>query len=363
MLSSPISPNEFRVLLPEAIWLEPHHFEQARELSHGSSSEALQWQTYVNALAFLGFTQWLKEKMPDQASRLGHSFTTPPVANFIEGACQFSLGEFKFCLIAAEHVLDEVIHIPQKTILNPELAAHFYIALEVCQEEEQIIFRGMMQYDQIGSYLRQRDGLPSSEGCYPIPLSHFDPEPNHLLSYCRYLDAIALPLPAPVIEDGVASPTSLTTLREALHNARTDLSRWLNDTVEDGWQTIETLIHPDAYLALNTRNSETSIRKGKLLNFGVRLGQQSVALLVTISPEPEEKLNVLVQLHPTGGQKVLPPHIKLTLQSKAGETLQEVEARSQDNYIQLQPFKGSVGKRFSLEVSLLGRSVKENFEL
>jgi Protein of unknown function (DUF1822) len=362
MLSSSISPNEFRVLLPEAIWLESHHFEQARELSYGSSNEALQWQTYVNALAFLGFTQWLAEKMPEQANRLGHSLSAPPAANFIEGACQFCLGEFKFCLIAVEHVLDEAINIPQEAISNPKLAAHFYVALEVCQEEEQIIFRGMMQYDQLTDYLRQRDGLSRSEGC-SIPLAHFDPEPNHLLSYCRYLDAIALPLPAPEIESEVAPSTSRTDLRETLQNARTYLSQWLNDTVEDGWQAIETLIHPEAYLALNTRNSEANVRKGKLLNLGVRLGQQSVALLVTISPEPEEKLNVLVQLHPTGGQRFLPPHIQLTLQSKAGEILQEVQARGQDNYIQLQPFKGSAGKRFSLKVSLLGMSVKEDFEL
>jgi Protein of unknown function (DUF1822) len=231
-----------------------------------------------------------------------------------------------------------------------------------------------MQYDQLTSYLHQRDGLSRAQG-FSIPLSHFDPEPNHLLSYCRYLDAdswcvtalkeltIALPLPSPAIENEVVSSTALTALQETLQNTRTQLSQWLNDIVEDGWQAIETLIHPEACLALNTRNSETNIRQGKLLNLGVRLGQQSVALLVTINPEPEEKLNVLVQLHPTSGQRFLPPHIQLTLQSKAGEILQEVQARGQDNYIQLQPFKGSAGKRFSLKVSLLGGSVKEDFEL
>jgi hypothetical protein len=363
MLSSPTSSNEFRVLLPETIWLEPHHLEQARTLSHDSSSEALQWQTYVNALAFLGFSQWLKEKMPEQANGLGHAFMTPPVALFIEGVCQFSLGKFKFCLIAMEHVLDEAICIPQSAVVNPEWAAHFYVALEVCQEEEQVIFRGMMQHDQVASYLHRRDRQSSAEGCCPIPLSCFDPEPNHLLSYCRYLDAIALPLPAPVVENRVAVLTSLTELQETLKNAQTYLSQWLEDRVEEGWQAIETLIQPDAYLALNTRNAEKNICKGKLLNFGLKLGQQSVALLVTVNPEPEEKLNVLVQLHPIGGQRFLPPHIKLTLQSKAGETLQEAEARGQDNYIQLRSFKGSAGKRFSLEVSLLGESVKEAFQL
>jgi hypothetical protein len=362
MFSLAISSNEFRTLLPEAIWLESHHFEQARELSHETSSEALQWQTYVNALAFLGFTQWLKEKMPEQASRSDQSILAPSAAHFMEGFCQFRMGEFKLCLIAAEHVLDEVIHVPQRAIFNPDLAAHFYIAIEVCQEEEQIILRGILRYDQLTHYLSQTDSLPTTEGCHPIPLAHFDPEPNHLLSYCRYLDAISIPLPAPSSEN-IAAPSISAELWDSLQNTKTYLSQWLQNSVQEGWLAIETLINPEAYLALNTRNSEASIRKGKLLNLGVKLGQQSVALLVTINPEPEEKLNVLVQLHPTGGQRFLPPHIKLTLRSKAGEPLQDVQARSQDNYIQLQSFKGSAGKRFSLEVSLLDISVKEDFEL
>jgi hypothetical protein len=372
MLSSPTSPNAFRTLLPEAIWLDAHHFEQARELSHESSSEALQWQTYVNALAFLGVSQWLNEKMPAPANRSDPSILTPSAANFMEGICQFRMGEFKLCLIAVEHVLDEIVQIPQRAILTPDLAAHFYIAIEVCQEEEQIILRGFMRYDQLTDYLSQTDGLLTTKGYYPIPLSRFDPEPNRLLSYCRYLDAdswcvtaleelaIAIPLPAPSIEPEAAPSAELL---ESLQNAKTLLSGWLQDRVDEGWLAIETLIHPEAYLALNTRNSEASICRGKLINLGVRLGQQSVALLVTINPEPEEKLNVLVQLHPTGGQRFLPPDIQLTLRSKAGELLQNVQARGQDNYIQLQSFKGSAGKRFSLEVSLLGRSVKEDFEL
>lgn len=375
MLSSPISPNEFRALLPEAIWLDAHHFEQARELSHEShqpSNEALQWQTYVNALAFFGFTQWLDERMPEkkleQAGRPSESILTQSAANFMEGACQFRMGEFKLCLISAEHVLDEVVQIPQRAIFDPDLAAHFYIAIEVCQEEEQVILRGVLRYDQLTHYLKQGDRRPSSDGYHPIPLSLFDPEPNHLLSYCRYLDAIAIPLPAPLIDPAAVPSTSIpsistTEMQESLQKTQTYLGQWLQDRVEEGWLAIETLIHPDAYLALSTRNSDASIRKGKLLNLGVKLGQQTVALLVTINPEPEEKLNVFVQLHPTGGQRFLPSHIQLTLRSKTGDPLQEVQARGQDNYIQLQPFKGSAGKRFSLEISLLDRSVKEDFEL
>jgi hypothetical protein len=55
--------------------------------------------------------------------------------------------------------------------------------------------------------------------------------------------------------------------------------------------------------------------------------------------------------------------MKLMLLSKAGKTLQEVTARTQDNYIQLKTFKGEPGRKFSIKVTLGDVSVNENFEL
>jgi Protein of unknown function (DUF1822) len=355
VLSSPIPPTEFRLLLPEVIWLESDHFAQATALSHDFADEALQWQSYVNALAWLGFNQWLNEKIPERAISLDL------VANFSAGVCQLKIGEFKLCLIAIEHVLDEVVYIPTAAIFEPELAAHFYVVQEVCLEEEQVMIRGFLRYDQLTHYLDRVGGLPPIDDRHPIPLSCFDREPNRLLSYCRYLEAISIPLPVSTI--AVAPATSIAKLPASLHDPKTDLSQWLQHIVTAGWLAIDSLIDPGASLALSTRNAESSISKGKLIDLGLKLGQQSVALLVTINPETEEKLNVLVQLHPRGGQRCLPPEIELTLRSKAGEILQQVQARGQDNYIQLQSFKGSIGKCFSLEVSLLDSFVKEDFEL
>ena len=77
----------------------------------------------------------------------------------------------------------------------------------------------------------------------------------------------------------------------------------------------------------------------------------------------EGKLAILIQLHPGGGARCLPPNLKLILLSKAGKILQEVQSRTQDNYIQLKPFKGEEGKRFQIQVSLGSLSITENFEL
>jgi hypothetical protein len=83
---------------------------------------------------------------------------------------------------------------------------------------------------------------------------------------------------------------------------------------------------------------------------------------VNITPE-NDRFGVLVQLHPTGRQRYLPTNLKLSLLSRTGKVLQEVQARSQDNYIQLRPFKGESDRGFSLEVSLGNVQLREDFVL
>ena len=102
---------------------------------------------------------------------------------------------------------------------------------------------------------------------------------------------------------------------------------------------------------------------GKLINLGIQLGSQTVALLVTLTPEVEEKVGILIQLCPTGGEKRLPANLKLILHSRAGKILQSVCSRAQDNYIQLKPFKGKSGIHFSVEVSIGDISITEHFEI
>jgi Protein of unknown function (DUF1822) len=231
MISSSIYPEEFGAALPEVLLLEPHHFAQARELSRRGPSEVLQQQDYANALAFVGFNEWLDKKMIDPVSQAGPSAVALPVANFTAGVCYFKVGEFKLCLVTGEYVSNETVYVPQTTIFKPELAAHFYIALEISQEEEQAILRGVLQYDQLTQYLRQEDRIPmpTLEGFYPIPLALFDPDLNHLLSYFRYLDTSAILLPIPSEDKAETASMLKTRLRKSLQSTNTQLKNWLQD--------------------------------------------------------------------------------------------------------------------------------------
>lgn len=160
-------------------------------------------------------------------------------------------------------------------------------------------------------------------------------------------------------------------LRQVRHSepikTRVFLSQWFEHLFEAGWQSLEGLLATQENLAFRLRSnsqlSETSVKGTKLIDLGLQLGSQFVALLVAIAPEVDQKVGILVQVHPTGREKYLPPNIKLVLLSESGEILQSVQSRSQDNYIQLKRFRGDPGECFNIQVAAGDASVTEAFEI
>lgn len=349
MLESPNTSTSFRLLLPESIWLEPEDFDRAKDISKRVSPESNQWQIYLNNLALFALEKWLKERMPEQ------SISTSD--RVIENTARLDLGEFKVRALATDNLLDELVELPRDVLESPELTTHFYAIMEVLEESEEVIFRGCLNYDQLSDY-RDRLNLQPQDDFYQLPLSLFDTEPNHLLFCCRFLEPSSISLPVKTAQMTTA------TSQEYVRASTTKLSQWLEDVFDETWQTIDSLINPEANLAYGLRNNaDEELKRAKLIDLGMQLGEQNVALLVKIQEEPNEKLAVSVQLHPTGGARSLPPNLKLILLSKAGKTLQEIESRTRDSCILLRPFKGEKGKRFQIQVSLGSLSITEKFEL
>jgi hypothetical protein len=348
MINSLVNPSDTRLLMPETNWLEEEHFNKANAMLNQIYGEADKWQAYLNALALLSLEQWFQEKTP-----------TPEItSNYSEIATVgiLKIGGFKIAAIATENLLDEVIQIPQNIIENPKLVSHFYTILEVIEEEEQVILRGFIRYDKFIQYRDTHNLKPSQNNNYQIPLALLDTEPNHLLFYTSYIEPTAIYLPE-------FSTQVQSSVNQDIQISITKLSQWFQSIFDDTWQAMDLMLNPEANLVLQTRNIEANTKRGKLIDLGIQFGNKAVALLVSITEETEEKIGVLIQLYPTGGERFLPPDISLTLLSKAGKNLQEVHTRNQDNYIQLKPFRGEVGKKFSIQISVDGATISEDFEL
>ena len=341
---------DFRVLIPEVIHLESEHFERARKICLQTDNENQQWENHLDSLALVAFKDWLKEKLNQHKPRLDIRIT--------ENGYYLSVGEFKYFLISVEHVLDEIVNISRNFIDISAMAADFYVLTEVLEEEEEVIIKGFLNHENLTNYCFQIKSQLPYDNNYQIPLSIFDSEPNHLLLCHQFAEIVELS-PA----TNTAQIVEQKTLMGGLEKKVPKLSKWFKNIFDEGWLAIDKLTKVEANLAFNTRKVIPGIRRGKLIDLEIQLGKNTVALLVNIVEVTNSKFSILVQLHPTGENKHLPPNLQLRMYSKAGKMLQQVQARVQDNYIQLKPFKGDTGKCFSIEVALDNASIKEDFEI
>ena len=153
----------------------------------------------------------------------------------------------------------------------------------------------------------------------------------------------------------------------AIPKSKIQLSKWFENIFEAGWQSLEVLLGINqenlafSFRSASTLGSEETVKAAKLIDLGMELENQSVALLMAITPTSEQKTIVLVQVHPVA-RKTLPANLKLSL-LEAGKTLKQVESSGKYNYIQLPPFRGNYGESFDIQVSLGEASVTETFEI
>lgn len=151
---------------------------------------------------------------------------------------------------------------------------------------------------------------------------------------------------------------------------KVSLSQWFQNTFEVGWQSVEALLGTQkANLALRSANPFTQldnlqacVRRGQLIDLGMQLASHSIALVVAIAPAVEQEVDILLQVHPMEALTYLPPLLQLIVLDEAGTTVLEAQARSADNYIQLQ-FSGEMGEGFSVKVALGDVSVTQDFAI
>ncbi|MBD2504431.1 DUF1822 family protein [Anabaena azotica] len=164
----------------------------------------------------------------------------------------------------------------------------------------------------------------------------------------------------------------LEQLRTSPVDALVNLSQWFIGQCQAGWQTLEDLLNslearpayafrspvstPDAVFNLK----EAVTRRAKLIDLGIQIVNQPVMLIVEIAPEANGQTSVRLQLHSTGEQLYLPAGVELKVLDTSGAIFLEAQARSADNYLQLQ-FRGELEEQFSVQVSLDDMSITENF--
>jgi hypothetical protein len=141
---------DFEVLPTQRVDLSSEAIDQAVELSLQIPNEDRQWQTYLNVLALYGFEEWLETRATDLTINREHcSVLQPAMANAIEAVCNLTVNGFKVCLIATGSLTDEEVTLPRAVVDLPEFVAHFYVLVEVQEEQETAVVSGFLSYDQL----------------------------------------------------------------------------------------------------------------------------------------------------------------------------------------------------------------------
>jgi hypothetical protein len=190
-------PLEFEVLPTTAINLDTEQINQAVENSLKIKNQSQQWQTYINTLALLAFKEWLTERA-DSLTVNEDKCTVfqPAIANVIPAVANLQVGKFKVCLLTNDSLSDDEIVVPRAVVDLPEYIAHFYVLIEVLEEQETAIVFGFLSYQQLIKKQTVANLQPEADWTYQIPVSWFEQKPDDLLLYLRCLEANAIILPA-----------------------------------------------------------------------------------------------------------------------------------------------------------------------
>lgn len=193
--------------------LLPEHFQQAARLSKSIRWSQQRWQVYLCALGVLGFEQWLKERAPDLCfQQRSATIWRPAYANLMAAACNIQVGSFKLCLVISNSLTKEH-SVPFAVFDIPNFAAHFYVLMQVEEEEQQVAVSGFMNYEQYLCY-REAQGLQvERDWTYALPTSWLNSDPDALLLNLRCLDASAIELPSTT---SITQTDAIAALRQKL---------------------------------------------------------------------------------------------------------------------------------------------------
>ena len=224
---------EFERLPTEAISLDAEEINQSIELSRQIPNDGRQWQTYLNALALFVFKKWLQERDDNLTVNWEEStITKPALANVISTVANLQVGSFKLCLITIGNSWDEQISLSRLVVDIPEFVPHFYVFVDVLEDQECGVVRGFISYPQLIDNIENlQTTFPQPDWSYEIPLTWFDNDPNRLLLYLRALqpDAITLPdIPANRQQTLAAMEGELATLLLQVQEPETELWEILN---------------------------------------------------------------------------------------------------------------------------------------
>jgi hypothetical protein len=376
---------------PNSIWLEilPKVQDEALVQAEGVNASQAEHYTYLNALCQTVILPYLQEYDADAYFEVSNSAFWALGVN----GCAIAVGNYRFVLLPSDAIDREELRIPREWVDCAELAADFYVAVQVDAEEGMARIWGYTTHERLKkhgeycsrdrTYVLAQDDVEEEINSLWLLQTHFPDQIGRApipafptLSLDRLTEVLeklavpdlVFPRRAVDFEDWVAILAN-PIWRQMLIERRTakvempskletvKLRDWLGNHFEEGWHGIQQVINPKLIGSF----MGTQVKRAKLIDLGLDLSGHQLALMISVG-EADKGVSVQASVYPTGEALVLPPHLKLAILTETGAVFKEVMSRSDDEFIQYK-FDAEMGDQFTVEVNLDEAIVIEQFQV
>lgn len=394
------------------LWLKLSLAEQEKawQLQKSYSNPITRHNAYLNSVCLYEFLNWLQDWLQEQYNLQASIFPSEQglaqIWEFFNGAA-IQFGDTRIVLVPTEILDLDVLCIPQEWVDIQSWAADYYIGVQVNLDDDEDCWMrvyGFTTHRQV-----KNQGVYDVDcRTYSLPIDTLADDIASLFATLELNFKVEVPSEIHLSDVEatnllhILGSTSVYNPRlfnipfakwaallsnpkwcEQLYNQRlglfqnttpcypsnqspstVHLGSWFENFFTQGWQSLDALVEAQTLnLAFECRSSDTqgiSLKGAKILDLGIQISGKSIALLLAVSQETEEKTAIIAQVHPTGNDSYLPSNLKISL-LESGNVLQEIQSRSRDCYIQLNRFKVLAGANFSIKLALGEFSITENF--
>ncbi|MEA5504698.1 DUF1822 family protein [Halotia wernerae UHCC 0503] len=223
--------SDYEILSPATINISSEQIIQAVELSNRIPKVSQKWQTYLNGLALFAFEEWLQSRTDSlTVKREKCTVLQPVLANAIAVVANLQVGEFKVCLIPIGMLDTSEVTLPRLVVDLPEYTPHFYVLVEVLEEQGSAVISGFLSYHELVKNQAEANLQPEADWTYQLPMKWFDTNPNTLLLYLCCLEPEAIYLPV--------IPDNRTQILSAMQNKLTALLPKLQSPDCELWEVL-----------------------------------------------------------------------------------------------------------------------------
>lgn len=341
-----------QLLTPDSIALTPAQVSQAIELAHQATTEAEQWQTYLNGLALIGLQIWLEQrssqlKLESQflqagalqagALQAGAVKSEPALSQQVS---QLQISQSRLHLLITDCLADPLVAAPQ---LTAAAQPDFYLLIEVLEELSEVRLRGYLPQAKFNAIqLEAQLNPPSTPDLLFLPIEAFDADPAGLLLRLR-AQLTAAQLRQPAIQPAISLAP------QKAPQTAINLRLWLQDRLDQVAEALSWQLLPPAALnlsgalmsgnadLLNAVLRELQSQRGVAIPTSVRAAERDLEIedlslklyALTWEPAPDQWSLLLI----LGAQPHCGLPVGLTLRLEANQELLVEERLSDSPYL------------------------------